>query len=217
MTDGLTVPWPDDSAAEDAEDTWQTIIPDQPRGGQAFAALHTAERAMIDALAGAALPDDVAAEVTARLGEIAMILAEHQVPEHDRWDGWRPDLPGRGHALLPPYRIVDEGERWLRATVSFGRFYLGGNGAVHGGAQPLLFDDLLGRVANHYQEGVARTAYLKVNYRLITPIDVELVAEVSLDKVEGRKRWCSGTLTDPAGRVVADVEALFLQLLPGQQ
>ena len=32
----------------------------------------------------------------------------HQVPEPDRIDGWRPDLPGRGHPLLPPYFIDDE-------------------------------------------------------------------------------------------------------------
>ena len=212
MTDELTNPWPD----EDADETWQTVAPPVPRGGTEFATLHTAERAFVSALAGAVPPADLALSIAARLDELTAVLASHQVREHDRWDGWRPDLPGRGHTLLPPYHIVDESETTLRAMVSFPRFYLGGNGAVHGGAQPLLFDDLLGRVANHYQDGVARTAYLKVNYRRITPIDVDLVAEVSLDRVEGRKRWCSGTLTDPSGQVVADVEALFIQLLPGQ-
>jgi len=212
MTGELKNPWPD----EDADETWQTAAPPVPRGGDAFASLHNAERAFVSALAGAVLPAELALEIAGQLSELSRVLGEHQVREHDRWDGWRPDLPGRGHALLPPYRIVDETETTLRAVVSFPRFYLGGNGAVHGGAQPLLFDDLLGRVANHYQDGVARTAYLKVNYRRITPINVDLVAEVSLDRVEGRKRWCTGRLVDPEGDVVADVDALFLQLLPGQ-
>ena len=64
--------------------------------------------------------------------------------------------------------------------------------------------------------GVARTAFLKVNYRRITPIDVELRYEASRDRVEGRKRWGTARLFDPAGELVADAEALFVELLPGQ-
>lgn len=206
-------PWP---SFEDGE-TWRSMVPATPRGGDEFAALHKAHRLLQDRLAGAVLPPDVSERVTAQLTELADLLADHQGAEIDRLDGWRPDLPGRGHALLPPYFIEDEDETSIRARVTFTRFFLGGNGASHGGAQPLLFDDLLGRVANHHQPGVARTAFLKVNYRKITPIDVELRAEVSLDRIDGRKRWCSGRLIDPAGDVVADVEALFLQLLAGQQ
>jgi acyl-coenzyme A thioesterase PaaI-like protein len=100
--------------------------------------------------------------------------------------------------------------------VRFTRFFLGGNGAAHGGSQPVVFDDLLGRCVNNFQKGVARTAFLKVNYRAITPIDVDLTAEVSVDRVEGRKRWCSGRIIDQAGTVLCDCEALFIALLPGQ-
>jgi hypothetical protein len=70
---------------------------------------------------------------------------------------------------------------------------------------------------NNGQPGVARTAFLKVNYRRITPIDVELHFEVSRDSVDGRKRWGSGRLYDAAGNLLSECEALFLQLLPGQQ
>lgn len=188
----------------------------EPRGGAEFAALHRAQRLLQDRLAGAALPAELARDVTRRLDELTDLLADYQVPEHDRMDGWRPDLPGRGHPLLPPYVIDGETDTTLTGHVTFSRFHLGGNGAAHGGAHPLLFDDLFGRVMNHHQPGVARTAYLKVNYRQVTPLDVQLRWEVSCDRVEGRKRWGSGRLLATDGTLLSDAEALFLQLLPGQ-
>jgi hypothetical protein len=187
-----------------------------PRGGSEYAGLHLAHRRLSDAVAGAALPPEAATQITDRLDELTALLSAYRVPEPDRHDGWRPDLPGRGMPLLPPYYVDEERDSWLRGRVRFTRFYLGGNGAAHGGAHPLLFDDVLGRVMNHNQPGVARTAYLKVNYRRVTPIDVELTFEVSRDRVEGRKRWGSGRLFDDTGAVLSDAEALFVQLQPGQ-
>jgi hypothetical protein len=154
--------------------------------------------------------------MAAGLLDLADVLAAHQAPEPDRIDGWRPDLPGRGHPLLPPYLIDEEADGALCGRVRFTRFYLGGNNAAHGGALPLLFDDVLGRVMNHGQRGISRTAYLKTNYRRITPLDLELRFEASRDRVEGRKRWGSARLFDPAGALLSDAEGLFLQLMPGQ-
>lgn len=205
-------PWPDEVLAAAAG----TGAHEGPRGGAQFEALHLAQRRFNDLLSGAVPSEDLAERITAQLAAFAAELAEFQVREGQRWDGWRGDLPGRGHPLLPPYTITGETDSTLRGRVRFTRFYLGGNGAAHGGAQPLVFDDMLGRCVNSFQEGVARTAFLKVNYRRITPIDVDLDVEVSVDRVEGRKRWCSGRMTDPDGNVVADCEALFLALLPGQ-
>ena len=186
------------------------------RGGAEFAALHRAQRLLQDRLSGAALPPDVSKDVTDRLVEIADLLGAYQVREHDRRDGWRPDLPGRAHPLLPPYLVDGEDDAALRGRVTFTRFYLGGNNAAHGGSHSLLFDDVLGRVMNHSQAGVARTAFLTVNYRAVTPLDVELFWEATRDRVEGRKRWGSARLLDDSGRVLSDAEALFVQLLPGQ-
>jgi acyl-coenzyme A thioesterase PaaI-like protein len=186
------------------------------RGGPAYARLHLLQRELQSLLAGANLPDDVAKDVIDRLDELATILARHQVPELDRNDGWRPDLPGRGMPVLPPYLIDTETDVKITGRVRFPRFYLGGNGAAHGGAHSLLFDDVMGRVMNHHRSGVARTAKLTINYRRITPIEVELTYDVTVDRVSGRKRFGSGRLYDPSGAVVADCEALFLELLPGQ-
>lgn len=210
MTDDpLMTPWPEPELE-------RTIRTARPRGGDEFAALHLAHRQLQDTLAGAALPAAVAKDVTERLQELTARLADHQVPEAQRHDGWRPDLPGRGLPLLPAYFVDDEDESCLRGRVTFSRFYLGGNGAAHGGAHPLLFDDILGRVMNHHQPGVARTAFLHVNYRRITPIGVELSFEATRDRVEGRKRWGSARIFDPEGALISDCDALFLQLLPGQ-
>lgn len=54
-----------------------------------------------------------------------------------------------------------------------------------------------------------------MNYRKITPIGRPLTVSVSIDGIEGRKTWITGRLHD-GDELFADVEALFLRLLPGQ-
>lgn len=188
-----------------------------PRGGTEYAELHRAQRLVQDRLTGAGLPSELSKDVTARLHELIDLLDDHQAPEAERLDSWRTDLPGRGHPLIPPYVIDGETESRLFGRVTFTRFHLGGNRAVHGGSQPLLFDDVLGRVANHHQDGVARTAYLTVNYRKVTPVDAELQFDATLDRIDGRKRFTSGRLTDAAGTLLAEAEGLFVRLREGQQ
>jgi hypothetical protein len=61
----------------------------------------------------------------------------------------------------------------------------------------------------------ARTAYLHVNYRAITPVDHELVLRAAIGREEDRKRFVTGTLHD-GERLVADAEGLFVELRPGQ-
>jgi acyl-coenzyme A thioesterase PaaI-like protein len=80
---------------------------------------------------------------------------------------------------------------------------------------PLLFDDVVGRMVNsNGGERPARTAYLHVNYRHITPLDRELRIEASLDRIEGRKRFASGRLYD-GETLVSDAEGLFVELRQG--
>jgi acyl-coenzyme A thioesterase PaaI-like protein len=192
-------------------------LDDVPRGGDGYRDLVSAQRLLQDRVAGAALPADVVATVTAQINELAELLSAYQADEAQRWDGWRPDLPGRGHPLLPPFVIEEQNDSMIRGRVTFTRFYLGGNSAVHGGATPLLFDDLLGQVVNrHHADGVARTAYLKVNYRSIGPIGAQLHFDATIDKIDGRKRWGSARLVNEQGELVADAEGLFVKLRPGQ-
>lgn len=202
-------PWPN-------EEDWTRLRAGISEGGAEYERLLAAQRVVQNQLSGATPPPEVAAKLADALQAVSDLLAQHQSDEAGRWDGGHPEIPGRGAPLSPPY-VIDERTptRW-RGRVTFGRFYLGGNGAAHGGSQPLLFDDLLGGLANVQMSLPARTAYLKVNYRRITPIGVELTFEVNLDRIEGRKRWLTGQLYTPDGKIACDAESLFVELRPGQ-
>lgn len=160
-------------------------------------------------------PDDVTDAVSVHFHEVARLLAPWVVSEQRSTAGKRQDLPGRGHPLLPPVVVDEQTENTITGRVRFDRFYLGGNGAAHGGAIPLLFDEVLGRLSNASRRPRARTAYLHVNYRAITPIDADLVVRARIDRDQGRKRHLTGELHH-GDRLVADAEGLFVVLLPGQ-
>ena len=204
-------PWGEDNRRELFENAVR-----ERRGGDGYGALVAAQRLLQDRMAGAVFPPGELEAVTRQVQDLAERLAAFQAPESRRWDGWRPDLPGRALMLLPPYVIDTSSQDKLTGHVTFTRFYLGGGHAAHGGSHTLLFDDVMGHLSGR-QGGVARTAYLKVNFRQITPIDTELTFDVTLDGVDGRKRWMSARLYDPAGQTVSDADALFLELLPGQR
>jgi acyl-coenzyme A thioesterase PaaI-like protein len=155
--------------------------------------------------------NDAAANMEATL----KLLEPWEAPEWERPAGTRVDLPGRGNPMLIPFDLEQETGDSIRGRTRFRPFHLGGNGAAHGGTLPLLFDDLMGRIANASSRSVARTAYLTVNYRKITPIGVELQVEATVDRIEGRKRWVTGRLFHHE-TLVADADALFIELLPGQ-
>jgi acyl-coenzyme A thioesterase PaaI-like protein len=212
VTTHSTTPWPDEDSHEEA---WASGMA-QHRGGSSYGPLIAAQRLLQDRVAGAVLPPELLVDVTSQITALSDRLAEHQTAESARWDGWRPDLPGRAVPLLPAYVIDEQGAGRLRGHVTFTRFYLGGNGAAHGGSHTLLFDDVMGQLAKD-AGGVSRTAYLTVTYRRITPIDVELSFDCTLDRVEGRKRFVSARLYNGSGEVAADCSGLFLRLLPGQQ
>ena len=212
-TDEPLTPWP-----EPQDERWARLHDvTTPRGGAAYRELLDALRTLQDRVAGGAPPPAVASKLATVLRDAADALGPHQVDEARRWDGWHPELPGRGLPVLPPYVVDGTDGASLHGRVTFSRFHLGGNGAAHGGTQPLLFDDVFGRIANHGEPGVARTAYLHVNYRSVTPLDEELRFVAARDRLEGRKRWVTGRIERTDGTVCCDAEALFLQLLPGQQ
>ena len=78
-----------------------------------------------------------------------------------------------------------------------------------------IFDEVFGWITNMAGQ-MARTAYLHVDYRRITRLDVEHRLEAAMGRTEGRKMWVAGRLLDPDGAVTAEAEGLFIVLLPGQ-
>jgi hypothetical protein len=196
-----------------------TSWPRPPRGPHEDRdALERAVEALrvLQATITAAAPDDVAVweDVAARLSDVTALLADQAVGEDRQVIGRRADLVGRGQAMTPPIHVEESDDQHVRGRVTFSRFYLGGNGAVHGGTQPLVFDDVLGRQANSGRTR-ARTAYLHVDYRAIAPVDVELDIVAWVEREEGRKRFVRGSLQH-AGSLLAEAEGLFVELRHGQ-
>jgi hypothetical protein len=128
-------------------DPWQneSVL---PLGGQAFAALIASLREVQDIVNGCNPPEESMVAARAGLDSIADLLRPSIVPEDRALAGKRPDLPGRGYSLLPAFIPEEQSANHIAGRVRFTRFYLGGNGAAHGGTIPLLFDDVLGRLSN---------------------------------------------------------------------
>jgi acyl-coenzyme A thioesterase PaaI-like protein len=181
---------------------------------RAFAAMIEALRTLQDRMTAADPPDEVADEVARQLTQLADRLGAYAVPERQQLAGHIAELPGRGQAMAPVIHIEEHSEFSARGHVTFGRFYLGGNGAVHGGAIPLAFDELMGRLANTGRSP-SRTAFLRVDYRHIAPVETRLSIEARFDSESGRKRFLSGRIRD-GDTVCADAEGLFVALRPDQ-
>lgn len=132
----------------DTPDPWQNdSVPTGP-DGEAFADL-IAEFREVQVLVGSTrLPPELTHVVTERLSELRTLLEPWVVPEQQSTAGKRHDLPGRGHPLLLPFVTDEQTETAIRGRVSFSRFYVGGNGAAHGGTLPLVFDEVMGRICN---------------------------------------------------------------------
>lgn len=181
-----------------------------------FVGLIEALRAAQDTITGAHPPEEVARKAREALEEATRLLAPFTVGESEQLAGYLTSVPGHTQALAPVIHVDDSSTDHVRGRVTFGRYYLGGNSAAHGGSIPLFFDDVLGRLANLGGRGTSRTAYLHVNYRKITPVGPELHVEAHVDRVEGRKRFVVGTIRDPEGDLTVDAEGLFVALRPGQ-
>ncbi|WP_299558248.1 PaaI family thioesterase [uncultured Mycolicibacterium sp.] len=169
-------------------------------------------------LAVSAAPDAATWGRAAELAEeLVALLAPHEAPEGVGPANRSPSLPGAGSLLAPPWRILGmDPDGTVELTVRFSRYHVGGNSAVHGGVLPLLFDNVFGMVIHAAGRPISRTAYLHVDYRRVTPIDVDLTARGRLDRTEGRKAFVGAELRDPQGNLLAEANGLMIRLLPGQ-
>ncbi|MGO4200811.1 PaaI family thioesterase [Rhodococcus sp. TAF43] len=189
-----------------------TPVPAGPNFGRFVESL----RRLQDLAVSTHIPDDVVEEAIARADALSDMLEQYRVPEGKSPAGFNSQLPGRGSLLLLPWLFDKVDTDGVRARGVFRMYHRGGNNAAHGGTIALLFDDMLGMIVHASGHPIARTGYLHVNYRKVTPIETELVVEGRVDRVEGRKLFCTVDLRDLDGNVLADCEALMIQLLPGQ-
>lgn len=191
--------------------------PDSDIGGPHFGELLDAMRELQDRFIAANVPSEHALRLAAELRELAAEFARFEVPEFHGPAMRRIDLPGRGSALNVPTMLIEQTDTTAHGTVVFRRFHQGGNHAAHGGIIPMLFDDVLGRLANlsSLSAGVSRTAYLHVNYRAVVPVGKALTWDGAIERTEGRKMFTTGRLLD-GDKVLADADLLFVALKPGQ-
>lgn len=187
------------------------------KGGPDYGRFIAGVRALQDHARAADAPDEVITEAADLLHKVSELLAPFDTDEWQSPSGRRMDLPVRGNILTIPMNAhkTDDGriEGWAR----FARFHLGRNGAVHGGCLGMLFDTVLGLTSSVISGGPRqRTAFLHINYRQIVPIEMKLQIDAGVDRVEGRKIFVSGRLRD-GDTVLADAEALFVLLKPGQR
>ena len=161
-------------------------------------------------------PDEVITEAADQLEKLSALLSPFDADEWQSPSGRRMDLPVRGNILTVPMSARKTEDGRIRGWARFARFHLGRNGAVHGGSLGTLFDTVLGMTSSVLTGGpYQRTAYLKINYRHIVPIEKELQIEAEIDRVEGRKIFVSGRLSD-GDTLLTEADALFVRLKPGQ-
>lgn len=184
-------------------------------GSAEHADLVTEVRALLDTLARSR-PDAMAGRSAARaVREARSLLDAHITSEAAQVYARRLDLIGRGQVTTPVLEILSGDEHEVAARVRFGRFYLGSNGAVHGGAICLVMDELLGQLANIRVSRAARTAYLNVSYLAIAPIDTDLRLHARVTETDGRKKFLAAALCHGEG-VCARADALFVVRRPDQ-
>lgn len=209
-------------AGEHARHPGGGFNPPEPttRGGPDYGRFIEAVRTLQDHARAVDAPDGVISEAADLIEKVSDLLGPFDADEWTTPSGRRIDLPNRGNILPVPMRVrhvpVEGTAGRIEGWARFRRFHLGRNGAVHGGALGLLFDSVLGMTSGVITGGPRqRTAYLHINYRQIVPINKELQVDAGVDRVEGRKIFVSGRLSD-GDTVLTDSEALFVLLKPGQ-
>jgi acyl-coenzyme A thioesterase PaaI-like protein len=179
----------------------------------------TALRAVIERFVATTAPIEVfhgVAEeleaVAARLGEypqghlfLGFAEAANAGPAEAMLDN--SPLMGLSNPLAPPMDISIVGDQ-VAGTVTCGSAYEGPPGHVHGGFIAAMFDDLLG-LAQGLSGHHGMTGRLTIHYRSPTPLHTELTLRGWLERADGRKIVCRGTMH--AGDVLcAEAEGLFI-------
>ena len=183
--------------------------------GPGFGRFVTAMRRLQD-LAVSADAGDLWDEAADRAEALVDLLGPFEAAEGKAPAGRTPDLPGMGSLLLPPWTLTRYAPDGVAMTGYFSRFHVGGNMAVHGGVLPLLFDHMFGMISHAAGRPISRTAFLHVDYRKVTPIDVPLAIRGRVTRTEGRKAFVSAELVDADEAVLAEGNGLMVRLLPGQ-
>ena len=105
----------------------------------------------------------------------------------------------------------DPADNHLYASVWFGPASEGPPEAVHGGAIAAVLDEAMGAVCWMNGHPVVG-ARITINYLHLTPLGFSGRVESWIENVERRTMFIKSRLTDEAGKVHAEGDALFIQL-----
>jgi Thioesterase superfamily len=183
-----------------------------PEMAAAYLDLVDATRGLLVDLALARPEADLSRQIAGAVRELSAQLAQRRVGDARRLGG-RLRVPGRGQSFVPALAYDTLSAQSLVGRVTFSQYYAG-MAAAHGGAPALILDEIFGQLAASAGGVRIRTAFLHVNYRNITPMDRELTFDATVDRVEGRKIFMTGTLRD-GPTLLCDAECLYVQLRDG--
>lgn len=99
----------------------------------------------------------------------------------------------------------------LVGKVWFGPWTEGPPGHAHGGSMASVLDDAIGKVGwlNGHRVVAAK---ISVEFKKLLPIGTDANLEAFVERVEGRKVYTRGRLTDDAGNVFAEADGLFIEI-----
>jgi hypothetical protein len=171
-------------------------------------------RAVQDSVIGTIATDDVIDSAVKQLADLAAQLEPYSLTTQPT-NGWD-DIKRTAHTrtFAPVLDDVQLSSDHVSARLTMSAFYLGANGAAHGGSIPLVFDQVLAQLAQ-YRRSVSRTAYLNVSYRAVTPVLKPLKVEGQIERIDGRKRFLNGAILQ-GDVVTAEAHALYVEIRPGQ-
>ncbi|MCV7222195.1 PaaI family thioesterase [Mycolicibacterium elephantis] len=176
----------------------------------------TAMRRLQDTVVAADPEASVWDDTAALLEDVCARLEGHSAPAWVSPVGRAQNLPGHGHPMAPPWTVAESSPDAVTMRGHFTRYHVGGNNAVHGGVIPLFYDFHFGLLVSAAGRPDSRTAYLHVDYRQVTPIDVPLTARAWIDSVDGRKLYVRAAMSDVDGNVLSEANGLMIKLLPHQ-
>ena len=99
----------------------------------------------------------------------------------------------------------------LHGTVEFSEVFAGIGPFAHGGFIAVAMETALGSAALFH--ATARSATMTVDYKAPAPIGRLLDVRARVDRIEGRKHWVSGSISD-GDQVIAEGHGLWVALRP---
>jgi acyl-coenzyme A thioesterase PaaI-like protein len=202
---------------DEKDGIWETVWNQSAAdyGGGGYKKLVLALRRFLTAFAASRPNPELIKGLSAELQNWTEGLEADAVGEDQQVYGRQIRLEGRGQVTSPGIVYTHIGSVHIRGRVRFDRFFLGSNGAAHGGAIAFVFDEAAGRLSHLDGRSTARTAYLRTTFRAIVPIDIDVEIEGVIEREERRKRFLRLNIWH--GNVLcAEAEVLMIALESGQ-